>query len=115
MARDDSTKSSEATSPTKTADAAASAKSTAGGLKGLQANPDPLAQSIAFEINTGRAGDYAAKAIAKLTPEKLDALLAEAQAAKAETEDDAWSTLDYLRARYTAPVAIAYETRPVLA
>lgn len=86
-----------------------------GGLKGFQTTDDPMAQSIAFEINTGRADEYAAKAIAKLTPEKVVALIVEAKAAKAEIDEEAWSTLEYLRSRYTKPVAIAYETRPVLA
>lgn len=86
-----------------------------GGLRGLQATDDPMAQSLAFEINTGRAGEYAAKAVAKLTAEKVAMLVAEAKAAKADVDEEAWSTLEYLRSRYTAPVAIAYETRPVLA
>ena len=108
MARDDAPKPN---APAPTADAPA--KIAIGGLKGLQANPDEMAQQIAFEVNTMRCGEYAAKAINKLAAEKLDALIAEAKAAKADVDDDAWSTLDYLRSRYTAPKAIAYETRPV--
>lgn len=91
------------------------AKAPLGGLKGLQANPGEMAQAIAFEINTGRAGDYAAKAIAKLSGERLSALIDEAKADKAASDLEVWSALDYLRSRYTAPVAIAYETRPVMA
>lgn len=74
-----------------------------GGLAGLQASDDDMAQRLAFEVNTGRAPEAASAALRALGPTGLSAFVLEARAAEHEA-GASFSLGDFLRAKFPPPV-----------